>query len=253
MARAGRMVSPGVPNASPGLRPVRYMLREATLKGLLQDCPPGHFFELGHGAGFTLEMLARLGFTGKAYDQSPEARDEAAKLVEEAGIGGAVTLLDAMPESERFDYVFLLEVVGYFEDPLADLRRLRKLLKDSGRIFLSFNGLNATYNREFDGNIKRWSRAQMRDLVEQAGFDSLVMHNYGFPLTNAMRPVLNAYHSLRPVHNEVGATGLYHRAPLVTAVSRVFSGSALAPFVTAQRWFRDSERGNGYVLSARAR
>jgi SAM-dependent methyltransferase len=233
------------------MRPPRYLLREATLKELVAGRRPGRFLEVGHGAGFTLTTLAELGFEGVGYDRSEAARAEATRLLAERRVD-SVRLVEAMPEGEQFDYVFLLEVVGYFDDPLLELRRLRALLKASGTLFLSFNGPNARYARGVDSDIRPFTRHEMRDLVVAAGFGDPVIHNYGFPLVNVMRPFLNAYQTLRRVQADVGSTGLHHRAPLIRAVSLAFGGPLIAPFAHAQRLFRHTELGNGYVLAAGA-
>jgi SAM-dependent methyltransferase len=235
------------------MRPPRFLLRELTVRELLTGFPKGRFLEVGYGAGYLLETLAGLGYGGVGFDPSPEARAAAETLLREHAIQG-ITLVDSLPVAERFDFVFLMEVIGYLEDPVRELSRYRELLKPDGKLVLSFNGLNADYAHEVQADQKTFSPDQIREILMRAGFANPSFWNYGFPLVNLMRPALNAYHRLRArrgseARAETGVTGLRHRAPLVSAVSRVLNERTIRPFAVLQRAFRNTELGNGFVVA----
>ena len=240
------------------MRPPRLLLRELTVRERLKSWPKGRFLEVGYGAGYLLEALADLGYTGAGYDPSPQARAEAEALLRERGIHG-VTLLDSLPvslpEGERFDFVFLMEVIGYLDDPVRELTRYRELLAPSGKFVMSFNGKNAVYAHEVQADQKSFSPGEIREILARAGLRDPEFWNYGFPLVNVMRPALNAYHRLRTRRGaeeqaETGVTGLRHKAPLVRAVSHVLNDRTILPFATLQRAFRNTELGNGFVVAA---
>lgn len=235
------------------MRPPRFLLRELTVRELLEQLPRGRFLEVGYGAGYLLETLSRLGYSGVGFDPSPDARAAAEALLRERGIH-AVTLVDELPSNERFELVFLMEVIGYLDDPVAELARYRELLAPGGKLVLSFNGPNADYAHEVQADQKRFATAEIREILTRAGYRDPLFWNYGFPLVNLMRPALNAYHRLRARRGlegraEAGVTGLRHRAPLVHAVSQVLNERTLAPFARLQRVFRDTELGNGFVVA----
>jgi SAM-dependent methyltransferase len=236
------------------MRPPRLLLRELTVRERLKSWPKGRFLEIGYGAGYLLEALAALGYSGAGYDPSPQARAEAEALLRERGIQG-VELLNALPEGEHFDFVFLMEVIGYLDDPVRELTRYRQLLAPNGKFVMSFNGKNAVYAHEVQADQKSFAPGEVREILARAGFRDPEFWNYGFPLVNVMRPALNAYHRLRTRRGaeeraETGVTGLRHKAPLVRAVSRVLNDRTILPFAAAQRAFRNTELGNGFVVAA---
>lgn len=238
------------------MRPPRFLLRELTVRELLSSFPRGRFLEVGYGAGYLLETLANLGFEGVGFDPSPDAQRAAAEFLSERGVRG-VTLVDRLPQEERFDLVFLMEVIGYLDDPVLELSRYRQLLNPGGKLILSFNGLNAVYAHEVQADQKSFSPAQIREILARAGFGAPTFWNYGFPLVNLMRPALNAYHRLRArrgdeARAEAGVTGLRHRAPLVRVVSQLLNEHTIRPFALVQRAFRHTELGNGFVVACSA-
>jgi SAM-dependent methyltransferase len=235
------------------MRPPRFLLRELTVRELIAGFPKGRFLEVGYGAGYLLETLAKLGYEGVGFDPSADARQAAEEHLREQGISG-VRLVDRLPEGERFELVFLMEVIGYLGDPVHELSRYRELLQPTGKLVLSFNGLNADYAHEVQADQKSFSPRQIREILAAAGYVDPVFWNYGFPLVNLMRPGLNAYHRLRArrgveARAEAGVTGLRHRAPLVHALSRVLNEHTIRPFALVQRAFRHTELGNGFVVA----
>ena len=239
------------------MMPPRYLLRKATVLELLRGRPRGRFLELGYGSGDFLATLGAQGFTGAGYDVSPAARAAATRRLQRAGITG-LELADAPPPGP-FDYIFFFEVMGYWSDPPAELRRLAAQLSPQGRLVFSF--LNVRQQGAADrltGNYRGFTRAQVVGFLEQAGLEAEEIWNYGYPLANLLKPALDLYHRVRAFFRpqrgerpEMEQSGLSEQQLANQAAGALFNPLFILPFVRAQRWFRRTDRGAGYVVLAR--
>lgn len=239
------------------MMPPRYLLRKATVLELLRGRKPGRFLELGHGGGEMLVTLARLGFRGVGYDLSPRAREMAGARLAGAGIT-SVTLATEPPPGP-FDYIFFFEVIDYWDDPIAELRRLASELAPGGRLIFSF--LNRRHEGAADrltGNNRGFTRAEVLGYLEQSGLEADAFWNYGYPLANLLKPGLNLYHRARALWRpprDTGAamleSGLFEKQLASQIAGALFNPVVLVPFERMQRWFRSGDRGSGYVVVAR--
>jgi SAM-dependent methyltransferase len=238
------------------VRPPRYLLREYAVRRLLCGRRPGRFLEIGYGGGQMLVTLARLGFTGVGYEISPDAQAAAASLLASRAIT-AVDLVDRLPEAERFDWVFLFEVLGYLEHPLEEMRRYRSLLSPGGQIIFSFVRQGAGYSPEVLRNMRTFSATDVDELLVAASLRARVKWNYGFPLANLMRPAMNTLHRARLRREpETGdgsqLTGLYHTAPAMLLVGALLNDITVRPWAALQMLFKNTDLGNGYLVAAEA-
>lgn len=241
------------------MKPPRYLLREAVVNRVLDDLPPGRFLEVGYGNGEMLVTLARRGLEGAGYDISNEARQRAARTLESHGIE-SVSLLTDLDGHGTFDYVLFFEVIGYWPDPAQELTRLGKLLTPRGRLIFTFsNAAQAGAAERLTGDMRTFSRSQMEDLLTSSGFVAERIVNYGYPLSNLLKPGLDLFHIIRDrlklrdeVAREVERSGLSDRYLVTRLASALFNPVTIKPFVLAQDWFRDSDRGTGYLVVARA-
>jgi SAM-dependent methyltransferase len=241
------------------VKPPRYLLREAALKRILRRLPPGKFLEVGYGSGQTLLTLSNAGFWGHGYDFSEESRREAERLLREKHVT-AITLLEDLEIHERYDYIFFFEVIGYWEDPAAELSRLKDRLNAEGKIIFSFtNKRHEGHAEKATGDMKGFTRKEMLRMLEQdAGFTVDTVWNYGFPLANLLKPFLDVFHRLRSRSNigdkdaarAIKESGLATRIPLVNMVSLVLNPVTLYPFTLLQFLFKNTDLGSGYIVVA---
>jgi SAM-dependent methyltransferase len=240
------------------MMPPRYLLRKFTVLELMEGRAPGRFLELGYGSGDMLATLAARGLEGVGYDVSATARDMAAKRLQRDGVR-SVTLATE-PPAGPFDYVFFFEVIGYWDDPVAELRRLRDKLAPSGCMIFSF--LNARQQGAADrltGNYRGFSCRDVLDFLDRAELETDVVWNYGYPLANLLKPALDLYHRLRArrrredVRSAMHVSGIPEEHLVNRVAGAIFNPLVIAPFVRAQRWFRNTDLGAGYVVLARRR
>jgi SAM-dependent methyltransferase len=238
-------------------KPPRYLLREDVVKRIMRPLARGRFLEVGCGQGQMLATLAGLGFRGDGYDRSPDARTAAAGLLSRRGVEG-VRLLDELEERSYYDYILFFEVLGYWADPAGEIGRLAELLRPGGKMIFSFsNRRTAGAAEERTGNMRCYTRSEVLTIVR--GTAGLVVErcwNYGFPLTNILKPVLDLYHRFRtgqgPGDRElaVDRSGLSDRFLPVRVAAILFNRVTTWPFALLQSLFRDTDLGTGYVVVA---
>jgi SAM-dependent methyltransferase len=238
------------------MKPPRYLLREAVVKKILRHRERGRFLEIGYGQGQMLVTLAGMGFRGDGYDRSRPARRAAEDLLRSRGVTG-ITLLDELNDGAEYDYILFFEVLGYWQDPAREMARLGRRLKPGGAMIFSFsNQRSAGHAEKRTGEMQCYTRSQVIAMVE--GGAGLVVDqcwNYGFPLANMLKPVLDLFHRIRPRtagdrEQEVGCSGFGATFLPVRLAALVFNSITIFPFVALQALFRDSDLGTGYVVVA---
>jgi len=264
----------------------RYLLRKYLLTRLLAygGYQAGSFLEIGYGEAEMLLHLAGLGFSGDGFDFSPTARRAAESLLAEcpASTRQRVRLIDSLAAGSRYDYIFAFEVIGYWKEPGGELARLRGSLKQDGRLVLSFTDLAARgFAERVTGDMQCFTVEQVRRILEEGGLEPEVIWNYGFPLANLLKPVLNLYHFVRHLRNLnrnspssaaeksdreacrevqsgapesddcVKASGITGNLGLFRLARLFVNERTIRPFCIMQMAFKNSRLGTGYLVVAR--
>lgn len=241
------------------MKPPRYLLREAVLKTILRQFKPGKFLEIGYGEGDMLVTMARLGYWGDGYDFSMAAKEMAENLLKKEDIN-KIRLLDKVDVEVLYDYILFFEVIGYWKDPADEIARLKLRLNPGGKIIFSFSNQRFEgYAEKVTGNMKCYRRNEMvRMLENELGFKVELIWNYGFPLVNITKPVLDQFHRWKArtkstgsdIVEDIKTSGLASRLYLVKLASMVLNHVTIYPFTVMQLLFRNTDLGNGYIVVA---
>jgi SAM-dependent methyltransferase len=236
----------------PALTPNAW-LRWDPIRRHLDDGPPRpRILELGIGQGAVGVRLARRGpYTG--IEQDPRSRQVAASR-----LPTSTRLLEDLSELddvERFDLVCAFEVIEHIEDDQAVVGALVARLEPGGRLLVSVPAHPhrfAAADRAV-GHLRRYSRPQLRSLLEGAGLEAVHVEATGFPLGYALEAGRNVLAGRRrtPASSTAELTAASGRllqpprgmAPLTQALT--------LPFRWLQRPFRDTELGTGWVATGR--
>jgi hypothetical protein len=107
--------------------------------------------------------------------------------------------------------------------------------------------------------MRCFTPTQIRGFCEEAGLRVDSMINYGFPLTNVMKPVLDLTTWYRHRKDDgmteqerVRASGFGHRHASTRLAATLFNSRTIRPFLYVQRAFAGTDLGTGYVVLARA-
>jgi SAM-dependent methyltransferase len=244
------------------MRPPRYLLREAVLEKILKRLPPGKFLEVGYGHGYTLLALSKAGFWGQGYDYSDDARHEAKKLLRKKKVT-TITLLQNMDNRERYEYILFFEVIGYWKSPAEEISRLKEHLNTGGRIIFSFtNKRHQGYAEKVTGDYTCFTRSEILGMLHnEAGFKVDLIWNYGFPLTNILKPFLDIFHRWKSrspsadknMDDTIKVSGLATRFLLVKFISLLLNPISIYPFAMMQLLFKNTDLGTGYIVVAEKR
>ena len=115
----------------------------------LWNLQPGSLLDVGCGKGGPSAPLLRRGWSIVGLDPSPEACGVARERGIEARIG---TLQLARPD-ESFDAVLFHHSLEHVSDPVDDLRRASRLLRDEGLLLLAVPDFGSWQRKVFGG---RW-------------------------------------------------------------------------------------------------
>lgn len=222
----------------PDFQGPRHELRESLLLDEFLAAGPGPVvLDVGAGSGTFTNLLSARGFEVTSTDVTEEALE-----VLRARAAGSVERADAtsLPFADcSFDGVVLGEVLEHVEDDGAALREAFRVLRSSGVLAVSVPRNPAWFSRSdhWAGHVRRYTRGDLVDRVERAGFEVVTCKAWGFPVSS-----------------------LYHRtifewivARRATSSARLRAGSpALSALLQLDRRFVGRERGAlGYILIGR--
>ncbi|MGM0770859.1 MAG: class I SAM-dependent methyltransferase [Halobacteriota archaeon] len=148
--------------------------------------PDSWVLDVGCGGGRAVSILADLVEAGKVYgiDHSPEMVGLATKLNRAAVDSEHVTIIHSsvseLPFPDRmFDIVTAFETCYFWPDIVEDLKEVRRVLKDGGKLLIvnemyqhtSFEERNMPFTQVDGMNI--FSPTDYRNMLKNAGFSSV--------------------------------------------------------------------------------
>jgi SAM-dependent methyltransferase len=173
----------------PIVRGGRLIARVAPSRGAIVDreirhlpaTPGGRLLDVGCGSGAFLIQMRSLGWRAEGIDPDPTAIASARKA------GLAVTQatladLDLGAHEGAFDAVTLSHVVEHLHDPAADLRRVNRLLRPGGLLWIATPNLEGLGLRRFGRDwlgldpprhLVLFTPASLERLVRVSGFEVL--------------------------------------------------------------------------------
>lgn len=147
--------------------------RNRWVVGLLDVGPADRVLEIGFGPGIAIAELARRATRGHVYgiDHSAVMVGRASRHNHAAVRAGRVELAQASvdqlpPFDEPLDAVMAVNSLGFWADPVARLRELRRLLRPGGRIALASQPRCPGANRDTTARAAK----ELQDLLTRAGF-----------------------------------------------------------------------------------
>jgi len=145
-----------------------------------------HYLATHHGPRF--EEIALADSSLRALELTRTVTGRATHLFQ-------VDLLD-LGWKNRWDVVFLLDVLEHLPDPVAALRQVRESLTPNGLVFVTVPALMVfwSYNDEIVNHQRRYSKQDLRDAARQSGLTLVKARYFMFLLS----PLLVASRLLGP-------------------------------------------------------
>ena len=234
----------------------KLVLRESCVYDLSRDWAPGRFVEMGAGTGHMASLFLARGFHGACHDLGPDSRAMIRRRFADAS--ETLRVVDNVSElsDAEFDYLLAFEVLEHVTDHLGVLRQWVQKLRPGGLVLVSVPAHTRKFGRSdhLVGHVRRYERAQLRQLLEAAGIGNIRIVNYGFPITELTRRVSNwmvrddrSYDHLNAEQRSIRSAQGKPRA--INRALSVVSGKVVRPFCVIQRWFYRYDIGDGLVAS----
>jgi SAM-dependent methyltransferase len=172
--------------AGPRVSGGRLIPRVAPLRGALVDreirhlpaLPGGRLLDVGCGSGDFLAQMSALGWRTEGVDPDPAAVAGARA----AGLDvteGTLAELDDAEHAGAFDAITLSHVIEHLHEPAAELRRIRRLLRPGGLLWIATPNLEGLGHRRFrtawlgldpPRHLVLFTRPSLEDLLRRIGF-----------------------------------------------------------------------------------
>lgn len=200
-------------------RILRHLLRRFTTPDR-----PVRILEAGCGTGGNLEMLSAFGEV-KAFEPEASARIHARRTGCEVQEGRLPA--DHPFAGECFDLILLADVLEHVEEDGATLKALGRCLAEGGNLLLTVPACPFLWSRhdELHRHYRRYRKAELRDLLEDAGLEIRLLHYYNFwffPVVALVRWLRRESEDSRSDETHVPAKPLNRLAEAVLAGERHF-------------------------------
>lgn len=126
---------------------------EKFLRELRKYKPKGKLLDVGCALGFFVELTLKHGYDSYGFDPSSYAAAEAKKLVEPSRIKQGTIGSVSYPK-KYFDVITLFDVFEHLGDPLKDMQKLSKFLKDDGVFVIATGNTNSVMAKVLK---RRWT------------------------------------------------------------------------------------------------
>lgn len=148
------------------------------------------FLDAGCGLGEISAHFADRGLNGVAIDISDAAIQEAKKnLSTHDNI--RVEKMDIMEVSEKFDTIFLCDVLEHLNDDQSYIKHLSKIITENGKLIISVPILKNEWrwDDDFYGHIRRYEIPEIIQLLCRNGFNVMEIWDFTFPVFWLIRKI----------------------------------------------------------------
>jgi len=137
---------------------------------------PGSLLEIGCAAGWVLHAAREQGWDAHGIEASPKFQKHAAGVL---GLPVQLGTLETVDYGEkRFDVVMNTDVIEHLYDPVADLQRIRKIMKPGGYLVMATCDIGSACARFWGLDWRQlvishtfyWTKKSMTTALERAGF-----------------------------------------------------------------------------------
>jgi ubiquinone/menaquinone biosynthesis C-methylase UbiE len=152
---------------------------------LLDIQPTDRVLDIGFGGGITIEDMVKLINTGKIYgvDFSQVMVAQAKRKFKDSIESGKVSIEFAdvrqLPfDDNTFDKICTVNTIYFWEDPLASLREIKRVVKSSGRLVIGIRSADKMKDLPFTKhNFRLYAPEAVKDLLVGSGFSGILIEH----------------------------------------------------------------------------
>jgi 2-polyprenyl-3-methyl-5-hydroxy-6-metoxy-1,4-benzoquinol methylase/glycosyltransferase involved in cell wall biosynthesis len=171
--------------AQPGFYGPRHRFREDYLYNAVREHSPGALvLDAACGAGTLARRLAQAGYHIVGADLSTDF----VRYIQQNNSQPPVRVLQgdifALPSpANQFDSIVAGEVLEHLDNDSGALCELRRVLRPGGVCIISVpaNPEQWDWHDNWAGHVRRYTREEMAQRLQQAGFQVRAIHYFGFP------------------------------------------------------------------------
>jgi 2-polyprenyl-3-methyl-5-hydroxy-6-metoxy-1,4-benzoquinol methylase len=155
--------------------------------------------DVGCGAGLFFDALEQFGYV-EGIESDPIAVEQSGRWKRRIHLGE----LDTFVADEAFDVILALDVVEHVRNPEIMLRQAARFLARDGRMLITtpaFDWLWTSHD-ELNHHVKRYTAAEMRELVRKAGLQPIETR-YLFQSLIVPKLLVRTREALRPTSSSV--------------------------------------------------
>lgn len=237
------------------LSPNAWMRWDLIRRELRGDAPNTSVLEVGMGQG---ALGTRLELTHRYTGVEPDELSRATARRRLRTESRVLTDVEDLDPSEQFDIVCAFEVLEHIDDDAYALRAWAAHLRPGGRLMLSVPAHSKRYAAadELVGHLRRYERAELEQLLDEAGLHVERIDGTGFGLGYVLewgrnRLAARRLASRRAPSNVAERSATSGRTFQPPPWAGVLTEAGTVPFRWLQRPFRRSELATGWFAIAR--
>lgn len=159
--------------------------------------------------------------------------------------------------ASSFDMVVACEVLEHVEEDENLLCNIRRALKTDGVLVGSVPAFMSKWQQvdDYAGHLRRYEQDELERKLRDAGFVDIRIRNYGFPLTNLLYPVREAYYRTRNWRERLDVAAATARSgvdrPHASRWTIMLIRLIVAILLPLQALSSRSQLGDGFIFFAR--
>jgi len=151
------------------------------LKFILPHKNSGRLLEIGSAAGYFINQARTAGFEVQGLDLTRQFCEFSRDVLRLEVFEG--TLAQAPFEDQRFDVIYMRNVLSHLANPVHEFKVLHRLLKPGGIVVLETGNVaelpaNDAVELELPDHLYHFSEATIKQLFEAAGLQGLKAHRF---------------------------------------------------------------------------
>ncbi len=238
----------------------RYKLRRDLVKRILEKEPLSGktCLEFGYGAGDMLLLCASLGLQTFGFDISEPAFENARlRIAKHSELENKIQLLRDKNDvyGKRYDFIMAFEVLEHIEDDLSCIKEWWDILNENGKLLISVPAHRGKWgdNDVVTGHYRRYERADLSNVLTNAGFKIQNFWNYAYPLSILLdlfpqRRVFGGPEQGLTKEELSKLSGIKRKRSLFNRL--ISSDFFLAPFLVLQRCFLERDLSSTFLVVA---
>lgn len=170
----------------------RYLLRCWVVKSIIRKLSAKSFVEIGAASGEMAFWMSTRGMSGTAVEISSSA----VQMMRERLAGCQNVLIhdrDAEHLHTSADLLLSMEVLEHIEDDRAALATWARLINPGGNLVMSVPAHPSMFSAEDEmaGHFRRYTKKELRQKLEESGFENVKIYAYGFPVGLVLKKLRN--------------------------------------------------------------